>query len=45
MIVTAYSDEERRRQASENGAAEFFAKPVDFDHLKEQLRQFPSAPH
>ena len=45
MIVTAYGDGERRRQASENGAAEFFTKPVDFDHLKEQLRQLPSAPH
>jgi CheY-like chemotaxis protein len=45
MIVTAYGDDQRRRQASENGAAEFFTKPVDFDHLKEQLRQLPSAPH
>jgi DNA-binding NtrC family response regulator len=45
MIVTAYGDDERRRQASENDAAEFFTKPVDFDHLKEQLRQLPSAPH
>ena len=45
MIVTAYSDDERRRQASENGAAEFFTKSVDFDQLKEQLRQLPSAPH
>jgi hypothetical protein len=25
------------------GATEFVAKPVDFDHLKEQLRQLPSA--
>jgi CheY-like chemotaxis protein len=24
MIVTAYGDDERRRQASDNGAAEFF---------------------
>ena len=45
IMVTAYGDDERRRQASENGAAEFFTKPVDFDHLKEQLRQLPSAPH
>ena len=45
MIVTAYGDDERRRRASENGAAEFFTKPVGFDHLKEQLRQLPSAPH
>jgi len=45
MIVTAYGDDERRRQAWENGAAEFFTKPVDFDHLKEQLRRLPRAPH
>jgi two-component system, response regulator, stage 0 sporulation protein F len=45
MIVIAYGDDERRRQASENSAAEFFTKPADFDHLKAQLRQLPSAPH
>ena len=45
MIVTAYGDDERRRQASENGAAEFLTKPVNFDHLKAQLRQLPGAPH
>jgi CheY-like chemotaxis protein len=43
MMVTAYGDDERRRSASEHGAAEFIAKPVDFDLLKEQLRQLPSA--
>jgi CheY-like chemotaxis protein len=43
MMVTAYGDDERRRQASEYGAAEFITKPVDFVFLKEQLRQFPSA--
>jgi CheY-like chemotaxis protein len=43
MIVTAYVDDERRRQASEYGAAEFLTKPVDFEHLKAQLRQLPSA--
>ena len=42
MMVTAYGDDERRRQASEYGAAEFITKPVDFDLLKEQLRQLPS---
>jgi hypothetical protein len=26
------------------GAAEFLAKPVDFDHLKAQLRELPRAP-
>ena len=43
MMVTAYGDDERRRRASELGAAEFITKPVDFAHLKEQLRQLPSA--
>jgi len=42
MMVTAYGDDERRRRASELGAAEFITKPVDFDYLKEQLRQLPS---
>ena len=43
MMVTAYGDDERRRKASELGAAEFLTKPVDFDQLKVQLRQLPSA--
>ena len=43
VVVTAYGDDERRRRASELGAAEFITKPVDFAHLKEQLRQLPSA--
>jgi len=41
MMVTAYGDEERRRQAKAFGAADFLTKPVDFDYLKEQLRQLP----
>jgi CheY-like chemotaxis protein len=50
MMITAYGDDERRRRASEYGAAEFITKPVDFDFLKQQLRQLPSgsaweAPH
>jgi CheY-like chemotaxis protein len=43
MMVTAYGDDERRRRARELGASEFITKPVDFDHLKEQLRQLPAA--
>ena len=43
MMVTAYGDDERRRRAAEHGAAEFITKPVDFDHLKAQLRQLPTA--
>ena len=42
MMVTAYGDDERRRRADELGAAEFIAKPVDFDHLKARLRQLPA---
>jgi two-component system, response regulator, stage 0 sporulation protein F len=42
MMVTAYGDDERRRRAAEYGAADFIAKPVDFEHLKAQLRQLPS---
>jgi CheY-like chemotaxis protein len=43
MMVTAYGDDERRRQAGTDGAVEFITKPVDFDLLKTQLRQLPSA--
>jgi CheY-like chemotaxis protein len=42
MMVTAYGDDERRRRAHELGAFEFITKPVDFDRLKEQLRQLPA---
>jgi len=44
MMVTAYGDDERRRRADELGASEFISKPVDFDFLKQHLRQLPSAP-
>jgi CheY-like chemotaxis protein len=43
MMVTAYGDDERRQRASALGATEFITKPVDFDALKAQLRQLPSA--
>ena len=33
MMVTAYGDDERRRQAAAYGAAEFLTKPVDFERL------------
>jgi CheY-like chemotaxis protein len=42
MMVTAYGDDERRRRATDLGAFEFLTKPVDFDMLKEQLRQLPT---
>ena len=37
IMVTAYGDDERRRTAGERGAADFLAKPVDFEFLKQQL--------
>jgi CheY-like chemotaxis protein len=43
MMVTAYGDDERRRRADDLGAAEFLTKPVDFELLKMQLRQLPTA--
>ena len=50
MMVTAYGDDERRRRAQQLGAFEFITKPVDFDFLKQHLRQLPTtsapeAPH
>jgi len=42
IMVSAYGDDERRRCASELGACQFITKPVDFDRLKEQLRQLPA---
>src|SRR5215471_11171183 len=44
MMVTAYGDEERRRMAHNHGAADFIAKPVDFNILKRQLEQLASTP-
>jgi CheY-like chemotaxis protein len=44
MMVTAYGDDERRRQASEAGAHEFLTKPVDFDRLKEELVRLSAPP-
>jgi DNA-binding response OmpR family regulator len=45
IMVTAYGDDERRRRASEYGAADFITKPVDFKFLKAQLHRLalPSA--
>ena len=43
MMVTAYGDEDRRRRAGEYGASDFLSKPVDFDLLKKQLSQLPTA--
>jgi CheY-like chemotaxis protein len=43
MMVTAYGDDERRRRATESGAAEFVTKPVDFDLLKTRLQLLPAS--
>ena len=42
MMVTAYGDDERRWRAAQYGAAQFIAKPVDFDLLKRQLQELPA---
>jgi CheY-like chemotaxis protein len=39
IMVTAYGDDERRRRASEYGAADFITKPVDFNSLKARLHR------
>jgi DNA-binding NtrC family response regulator len=44
VMVSAYGDYQRRRRASELGAAQFLSKPVDFDLLKEQLRRLSGGP-
>ena len=43
MMITAYGDDKRRRRADDLGAADFLTKPVDFEQLKAQLRQLPTA--
>ena len=43
MMITAYGDDERRRRADDLGATDFLTKPVDFEQLKAQLRQLPTA--
>jgi CheY-like chemotaxis protein len=43
MMVTAYGDEGRRRMAHDHGAADFIAKPVDFNVLKRQLEEMSAA--
>ena len=44
MMVTAYGDDERRRQTEADGTLLFLSKPVDFDFLKQQLQRLPAAP-
>lgn len=39
MMITAYGDDENRNQAINNGANDFLTKPLDFNLLKEKLKQ------
>lgn len=38
MMITAYGDDENRRQALTFGADDFLTKPIDFNNLKERLK-------
>ena len=40
MMVTAYGDDENRKQAEEHGANDFLTKPLDFNLLKDKLKPF-----
>jgi CheY-like chemotaxis protein len=40
MMITAYADEENRKQAAQNGADDFLTKPLDFSILKDKLKTF-----
>ncbi|MBV8735975.1 MAG: hypothetical protein JO007_01705 [Alphaproteobacteria bacterium] len=42
--LPSYSCDDERRRTAEHGAADFLAKPVDFEHLKAPLRQLPGIP-
>ena len=37
MMITAYGDDESRKQATEYGADDFLNKPIDFVALKEKI--------
>ncbi len=39
MMITAYGDDENRTQAINNGANDFLTKPLDFNLLKEKLKE------
>lgn len=39
MMITAYGDEANYREAMRLGADDFLTKPVDFNSLKEKLKQ------
>ncbi|MEJ7695031.1 response regulator [Daejeonella sp.] len=39
MMITAYGDDENYQQAMTNGANDFLTKPLDFNLLKEKLKE------
>ena len=39
MMITAYGDDENRTTAMNNGANDFLTKPLDFNLLKEKLKE------
>ena len=39
MMITAYGDDENYQQAMKNGANDFLTKPLDFNLLKEKLKE------
>ena len=42
MMITAYGDDENYREAMSLGADDFLTKPLDFNQLKEKLKNFIS---
>ncbi len=40
FMVTAFADDDNRRQAADAGANEFVTKPVDFDDLKSRVQNY-----
>ena len=40
FMVTAFGDDDNRRQAVDAGADEFVTKPVDFDDLKTRIQTY-----
>jgi len=43
IMITAYGDEQNFNSAKENGADDFFTKPLQFNLLKEKLKYMYSA--
>lgn len=39
-MISAYGDDDNMRNAMSTGAKEFFIKPIDFEKLKVEIRQY-----